>query len=151
MSAEPPVTRRHALAVGGVGVGAAMLSGCSDGSYQGSELTSEERPSDGDTPREGERLAALTEVPVGGSLVVDGPEGEKIALSRPNEDEVTAHSAVCTHMRCTVRAAGNELRCPCHGSVFESASGEVVSGPARKPLPSVAVRVESGEIVTGGS
>ncbi|NYH79584.1 Rieske Fe-S protein [Actinopolyspora biskrensis] len=152
MDVERSTTRRRALAVGGACAGLVVSGGCADDSYQGSSLTSTERPDpSGEQPPEaGKRLARMSEVPVGGSLIVDGPE-EKIALSRPQEGEVTAHSAVCTHMGCTVEAAGDQLRCPCHGSVFESSSGEVVSGPARDPLPSVPVRTEAGNILTGGS
>jgi len=48
-------------------------------------------------------------------------------------------SAVCTHLGCTVgRPQDSTFRCPCHGSVFDE-DGEVLGGPAPRPLPSYAV------------
>ncbi|ASU77811.1 hypothetical protein CDG81_05240 [Actinopolyspora erythraea] len=151
MSSERATSRRRLLATGGACAGAVALSGCADGSYSGSSLTESENaaPSASGKPGEGTVLARVDEVPVGGALVTEGPDDERIALAQPSEGEFTAHSAVCTHMGCTVRADGNRLRCPCHNSVFESATGEVVSGPARTPLPGIAVHVAGERIVTG--
>ncbi|OGW51547.1 MAG: hypothetical protein A2Z50_02350 [Nitrospirae bacterium RBG_19FT_COMBO_42_15] len=45
-------------------------------------------------------------------------------------------SSVCTHMGCTPKwvEAKNQWECPCHGSVF-NLKGNVIAGPAPKPLP----------------
>ncbi|MBI4420363.1 MAG: Rieske (2Fe-2S) protein [Gemmatimonadetes bacterium] len=42
-------------------------------------------------------------------------------------------SSICTHLSCTVRVEGTELRCPCHGSTFDL-EGKVLLGPATRPL-----------------
>ncbi|SDK65009.1 Ferredoxin subunit of nitrite reductase or a ring-hydroxylating dioxygenase [Actinopolyspora mzabensis] len=151
MSSERATSRRRFLITGGAVAGATALSGCGDGSYSGSSLTTTEEAgsSTGESPKQDSALARVDEVPVGGALITEGPENEQIALAQPSAGEFTAHSAVCTHMGCTVRADGDQLRCPCHNSVFESATGEVVSGPARTALPGIAVHVEGERIVTG--
>ncbi len=47
---------------------------------------------------------------------------------------ITAMSAVCTHLGCTVGRVEWGYQCPCHGSRFD-ATGRVLRGPASKPLP----------------
>lgn len=44
-------------------------------------------------------------------------------------------NSICTHLGCVVpwNAAGNNFKCPCHGSQY-SAQGAVVRGPAPLPL-----------------
>ena len=46
----------------------------------------------------------------------------------------------CTHLGCTVRpVAAGGFECPCHGSRYD-ARGEVLRGPATKPLRVLAAR-----------
>jgi glycine/D-amino acid oxidase-like deaminating enzyme/nitrite reductase/ring-hydroxylating ferredoxin subunit len=62
-------------------------------------------------------------------------EGRKVAVFRDEEGQTHKLSAVCTHLGCDVRwnSAEKSWDCPCHGSRFTPA-GEVVNGPAVKPL-----------------
>ena len=56
-----------------------------------------------------------------------------------------AFSSTCTHQQCEVRPSGGLLRCPCHGSAYDL-EGEVVRGPAGKPLPTYPVRADEARI-----
>jgi Rieske Fe-S protein len=62
---------------------------------------------------------------------------------------VAAFSAICTHQGCTVAPAGKELDCPCHGSVYNAATGEVMGGPAPRPLDKVNVKIAGDNVVAG--
>ncbi|MEU6642941.1 Rieske (2Fe-2S) protein [Saccharomonospora sp. NPDC046836] len=138
-------TRRTLLTTGaaaaGAAVGALALSACSgddasSGNGQGSTVTA------------GERLAAVDQVPVGGSTAVTTPDGKDAIVSRRAENEVSCFSAACTHQGCKVNPEGADLVCPCHRSVFDAFTGQVKTGPASTPLPAIAVAIENGQIVT---
>lgn len=62
----------------------------------------------------------------------------KIAVYRGDDGVLRERSATCTHLGCIV--AWNPLEgcwdCPCHGSQF-APDGEVINGPAIKPLAAV--------------
>ena len=91
-----------------------------------------------------DRLAALSDVPDGGGLVVTD---QKVVITRDGST-VHAFTAVCTHQGCLVRDVhGGEIHCPCHGSAFDATTGAVVQGPATRPLDAVDVVVRDGEVV----
>ncbi len=76
----------------------------------------------------------LEELAANEGMVID-LKGEKVAVSKNEKGDITKVSAVCTHMGCIVNwnSALKTWDCPCHGSRFGS-SGEVIHGPATKPL-----------------
>jgi Rieske Fe-S protein len=58
-----------------------------------------------------------------------------------------AQSAICTHRRCKVAAAGSGFQCDCHGSTF-TVEGKVTKGPASRDLPRFAVeKDEQGHLI----
>lgn len=93
-------------------------------------------------------IAKLSDIPVGGSIsaVLDNAP---IIISQPTAGTVVAFSATCTHQGCKVAPAKKELDCPCHGSRFNSTTGEMIAGPAKTALPPVAVSVSGDEVVAG--
>jgi Rieske Fe-S protein len=159
-SSETPSTwsRRRLIAMGSFGaIGAVGLAACGSSSggdsSSGTSSTGGSEGSTGSTgsaatagASSGTKLAKLSDVPVGQAIVLDAG-GQKILLAQPTEGKAVAFSAICTHQGCTVTGGG---KCPCHGSVFDIATGAVKNGPATKSLPAVAVSVnDSGEVVLG--
>ena len=63
-------------------------------------------------------------------------EGEPAAAYLDEDGELHLMSARCTHLGCTVswNPVDKTFDCPCHGSHF-GPLGEVLEGPATKPLP----------------
>ena len=58
-----------------------------------------------------------------------------------------AMSMQCTHAGCACAMKGTELDCPCHGSRFDH-QGNVLQGPATKPLPHYPVSVDATGNIT---
>jgi nitrite reductase/ring-hydroxylating ferredoxin subunit len=63
-------------------------------------------------------------------------ERRVVFLVKTGESSVTALDPTCTHLGCRVSwdAEARELRCPCHGGVYDHL-GQVKSGPPPAPLP----------------
>jgi Rieske Fe-S protein len=76
--------------------------------------------------------------------------GEAVILGR-DAGGLYAMSAACTHAGCMLdvfsAGSGEELSCPCHGSLFD-ANGEVTRGPARAPLQHYQVDVAADGTIT---
>ena len=54
----------------------------------------------------------------------------------------------CTHLGCTVpwREDEGQFHCPCHSSLFNRA-GEVIGGPAPRPLDLFTIEIANGEVI----
>lgn len=66
---------------------------------------------------------------------------------RRSATEVTVYSPICTHLGCRYDWEPNSGRflCPCHGSLF-ALDGKVLAGPAPRPLDTLPVKIENGEL-----
>jgi ubiquinol-cytochrome c reductase iron-sulfur subunit len=85
---------------------------------------------------------------------LDLPEAPAV-LIRGDDGTYRAFSKVCTHAGCPValyRRASHQLICPCHQSIFDVEDGaKNISGPAPRPLPALAVGVDSaGYLIAQG-
>jgi Rieske Fe-S protein len=130
-------------------VGTAALAACGDS--PGSTGSPDSPSSSGQPSRpapSGQALAKLADIPVGQAAAAKTPNGKDIVVARPTATTAAAFSATCTHQGCTVQPAGAELKCPCHGSVFDALTGAVKHGPAKSPLPAVPVQVVGDKVVT---
>ena len=94
-------------------------------------------------------------LPVG--RIEDLPEGTMRAFQVGGEDVAVANvdgrlhafGDECTHQRCSLADGdldGTSVICPCHGSEFDVRSGEVLTPPATRAVPTFGVRVADGEI-----
>jgi cytochrome b6-f complex iron-sulfur subunit/menaquinol-cytochrome c reductase iron-sulfur subunit len=59
-------------------------------------------------------------------------------------DAVSAFSATCPHLGCSVDARADGFACPCHGSAF-ALDGQVRRGPAPRGLDPIDVRITPGD------
>lgn len=130
----------------------ALVAACSDGSRStsgetipGADTTGTGSAGSGNSSSSA--LAKLADVPDGGGLIVDNPNGGVILLARTGND-VKAYNAACTHQGTAVEAPVDGIAtCPNHGSEFSTTDGSVKKGPATKALATVNVSVSGDQIV----
>jgi cytochrome b6-f complex iron-sulfur subunit len=69
-------------------------------------------------------------------------------ISRLEDGGVLALWQRCTHLGCTVpwRSDEKQFHCPCHSSLFNT-KGEVIGGPAPRPLDIFPIEVVDGNMV----
>ncbi|MCD6639233.1 MAG: Rieske (2Fe-2S) protein [Nocardioides sp.] len=152
---SPNWTRRQAVTTGAALALAGGLAACGNDTTPPGGSAGTGGPSSDPTPTpspsrtdEGPTaLADVADVPVGGGVSATGGDGKPVIVTQPTEGTFVAFSAICTHQGCTVAPVDDILRCPCHFSTYDLATGEVTDGPAPSPLPEVAVRVVDDQVV----
>lgn len=146
-------SRRGVLMGAGLAGVASAVAGCSlavvpyDAGIDGGLPHDEEVPSPSVGP-DGQtipiQVASTTDIPVGGGVVL---LQDNIVVTQPAAGEFRAFSAVCPHLGCMLdKVANGTIDCPCHGSTFRISDGAVVTGPATRPLTTVAITVAHGMI-----
>ncbi len=150
------IERRTVLQAGGILAVGGLVAACSSGSGDAavaSETAAGSAPAGSapaasapaSTSSGGAGVAQVSDIPVGGGLIIAEPA---VVITQPAEGEVKAFTAICTHQGCLVsEVVDNEIICPCHGSRFSAMDGSVTSGPATTGLTAAGVVVEGGSIV----
>ncbi len=84
-----------------------------------------------------------------GSMVGVEVGGKEILLTNV-QGKYYAIGNRCTHMNCMLAEGslnGANVTCPCHGSVFDVKTGNMVKGPARKPEPVYQTKIEGEQVL----
>ena len=125
-------TRREAISVVATAGMTASLCACGG---SGSSTSSSE-PS-------GEVSVPVADVPQGGGIVVDG-----VVVTQTEDGDFAAFDARCPHQGCAVDdVTARAITCPCHGSQFDPATGEMTRGPATTGLTARSATVEGDTVV----
>jgi Rieske Fe-S protein len=71
-----------------------------------------------------------------------------VFLVKTGERNVNVLSSTCTHLGCRVSWDGEaqELRCPCHGGVFDP-TGAVKAGPPPAPLTRLQSKIDGDQVL----
>jgi Rieske Fe-S protein len=134
-----PTTRRTVLA-GAAGVSAsALLGACGwDPAPAGPPPIGKPKAPPGET------LGSASDIPISGGKIF---KDRAVVVTQPSLGEYRAFSATCTHKGCLVAAVqDNIISCNCHNSKYSATDGAVEGGPATRPLPPLAIRVDGDTI-----
>jgi thiosulfate dehydrogenase [quinone] large subunit len=94
------------------------------------------------TPK-GKAIGPSSSVPVGSAASFTDPKsGDPAIVIHRSAGEFVAYDAICPHAGCTVayQSGSDIIACPCHGSEFNPANGDVVHGPAATGLLTLEVK-----------
>ena len=95
-----------------------------------------------------EKVASLASLKPGDLKTINA-NGRAICLANVGGD-ILAIDDKCTHVGGSLSLGtldGDVVECPFHGSRFNVRTGEVVQGPARRPVPSYPVKVDGDDIL----
>lgn len=100
-------------------------------------------------------LAAVTEVTLQGAQKLEKGSvmlfkfgADPAMLIHHKNGDWVAFDSVCTHLGCTVQYHPEEdqIKCACHGGVYDAHTGGNVSGPPPKPLTMFKVAVADAHV-----
>jgi cytochrome b6-f complex iron-sulfur subunit len=99
---------------------------------------------------EWQKIGTITTLDRTGELFVeDSPIGPVIVLgTSKNPQDLIAINPTCTHNGCTTawQQQTKTFNCPCHGAAFK-ANGEVLNGPAKRPLERFTVKIKGNSVL----
>jgi len=97
-------------------------------------------------------MGPVSDMPAGTGQVVPVGSTSVIVVRPGPEESVVAFVAACTHLGCIVtwNVGRKQIICPCHGAIFDL-RGNVMGGPAPRPLPPFPASVQAGKIILGSA
>ena len=152
------MNRRQFLTWVGIGGLASYLpvamAACSPNSSDSGKTTSVESstkpktPKLDDTPRPDGFIAVGTISQLDKDGQILRRRADVIVIRNPETEKLVALKSLCTHQGCSVKwdREKQNLACPCHGSAFD-VEGEVVAGPATRPLSNYEVKEENNLVL----
>ena len=93
------------------------------------------------------KVASTKDVPAGKMIGIEN-SGQKVVVANV-EGSYFAIGNICTHRGCKLSQGtltGQQVQCPCHGSIFDLKTGAVVKGPASRPEQSFKVKVDGDAV-----
>ncbi len=85
-----------------------------------------------------------------GQKYIRNTEG-RFYLLPATDDTTIAVYWKCVHLGCTVPAPSaaleGNIQCPCHGSLYNGKTGDLIHGPATHPLDYFPVTVDNGSVI----
>jgi arsenite oxidase small subunit len=108
------------------------------------------------------RIAGSKDIQSNDTLLFEYPHKDRPALLIHLPDGTfVAFDASCTHLGCQVHYDKTAVKgwennpqqsfCPCHGGVFDPKTGNVLAGPAPRPLPKIKLEIDDqGEVYANG-
>lgn len=94
------------------------------------------------------KVASTEDLSVGDKI--GAKTGDKEILIANLNGKYYAIGNKCTHRGCKLSEGmieGENIKCPCHGSMFNIKTGKVTHGPAKNPEPTFKVKVEGNQIL----
>jgi thiosulfate dehydrogenase [quinone] large subunit len=134
--------------------GLTPIGGGTSATSTGASTPGSTSPTSGGAHVAGTRIGKTSDVPVGGAASFTDPSTNQPAfVVQPVSGHFVAFSAICTHLGCTVgfqQGSPLEFVCPCHGSLYNATTGQVIQGPAVLPLPRIKVAESDGDLFADG-
>jgi Rieske Fe-S protein len=99
------------------------------------------------------KIARVGDMAIGQALTFAYPDAsDDCIVIRTAADRFVAYGQKCTHLSCAVtpQVSENRLACPCHHGFFDLATGDVLAGPPRRPLPRIRMEIRDGVLYATG-
>ena len=97
-----------------------------------------------------QEIGTISDLKTKGQILVENTAvGKVLVISSPTDSpQILAVSPICTHAGCTVAWQTDQTAfvCPCHGSRF-AVDGEVLYGPATRPIPTYIAKIEGDAVL----